>query len=40
LSESLKEVFEGHFKSSGGPKMARGPRVGRPWSKLIIILSD
>jgi hypothetical protein len=33
LSESLKEVFEGHFKSSCGPKMARGPRVGRPWSR-------
>ncbi len=28
----LKKSLQGHSKSLGGPKMAHGPRVGRPWS--------
>jgi hypothetical protein len=28
-----QKLFMDHFKGPGGPKMTRGPLVGRPWSR-------
>ena len=33
-NQPTQKPFLGHLKTFGGPLLARGPRVGRPWSKL------
>ncbi len=36
----LNKSLPGHSKSLGGPKMARGPRVGRPCTRQWLILKS
>jgi hypothetical protein len=38
--EHFEKPLPGHSESLGGPKMARGPRVGHPWSNLLKQVQD
>jgi hypothetical protein len=33
LCLGLSKAYMGHFKSPGGPKIARAPRIGHPWPR-------
>ena len=33
INQPTQKPFVGHFKTFGGPLLARGPRLGRPWSQ-------
>ena len=34
INQPTQKPFVGHFKTFGGPLLARGPRVGRSWCRL------
>ena len=35
INQPTQKPFVGHFKTFGGPLLARGPRDGRPWAKVL-----